>query len=143
METDTRRLTLVSVILGIAAVTLLPVKTGFGAAFRSGMQGAATGAPFLENIRYINVLDVAQNLVLFIPFGILFVADPGRTRSPVRRALVASLAGLFLSAVVETLQCGIPGRFPSLCDIAFNGLGSLLGALAAFRMENRAGTKSL
>ncbi|MDX2193164.1 MAG: VanZ family protein [Gemmatimonadales bacterium] len=66
--------------------------------------------------------DVANNLVLFAPFGAA-VAWLGRGPLP------AAVAGTLLSLLIELLQGLIPGRFPSARDVLLNGASAWLGTL--------------
>ncbi len=64
--------------------------------------------------------DVARNVVLFVPFGLVL----GLRAQPLAR--VALLAFL-LSAGIELAQLVIPGRFPSPLDLVSNTTGAALG----------------
>jgi hypothetical protein len=48
-----------------------------------------------------------------------------------RSILRTAVAGMLLSAAVEIAQLWIPGRDPSLSDVIFNTIGTLVGALLA------------
>jgi hypothetical protein len=67
--------------------------------------------------------EVIQNLMLFLPFGAAVV-----WRWPELRWRHVLGAGLALSFTIEFLQQWIPGRDPSLGDIANNAASTLLGA---------------
>lgn len=66
------------------------------------------------------VQDAFENCVLFLPLGVALSFR-------VVRAYPSAFLGAFLSILVETLQSQIPGRDPSLRDIAFNVLGTVFG----------------
>jgi hypothetical protein len=88
-------------------------------------------------------LDLALNVVGFVPLGILIGWRRGR-----RGVAVAALCGLGLALAIELLQPWIPGRHSSLVDLVCNGLGALLGgAIAAALGRRRAapagGTRSV
>lgn len=87
----------------IVVITLMPFSFAWPDHFR--LMGFAT------------VADLVQNVVLFVPLG-FFVAFAGG------RALVW---GGVLSLGVEIAQEFIPGRFPSVLDLATNGLGAVIG----------------
>jgi VanZ family protein len=76
--------------------------------------------------------DAAQNILLFLPLGFFLGSDadglPGL--SPKRAAIQC----MVLSAAIECAQAWIPGRFPSVWDVAFNALGGGLGAWTATRL---------
>lgn len=136
MEKVTGRLALVSVILGICVVTLLPVHSGLLARWQSDGGLPLSPASLRADLGILNWFDATQNVLLFIPLGFLVFGNilPGRRRG---RGLCAAVAGLTLSCAVEIIQSRIPGRFPSLTDILFNGCGSLLGGYLASRYPIR------
>jgi len=71
--------------------------------------------------------DAVLNIVLFIPLGLLL---------GIRwRPWVALLAGLSLSSTIELAQLSIDGRYSSIGDIVWNGLGTGLGALIAAQVR--------
>ena len=79
-------------------------------------------------VGYRGLSDVVANVALFLPLG-FFVAFGGRGS--------ATAAGFGLSLAVELLQLTLPGRAPSLLDLASNSLGAGLGSLA-FALTGRA-----
>lgn len=137
MERDTRRLALASICLGILAVTLLPVRAGLSRGLPEGNLRDSL-ASLLANVRHADFPDLAQNLLLFLPLGILLGSAPEGARSARRALAAAGAAGLALSGMVEWAQAWIPGRYPSVLDILLNGAGSSLGAWAALRFRARA-----
>ena len=132
MESDTKRLALVSVILGIAAVTLLPVHADIAQGLHPGLS-ADLLTRLLGNIRETDAIDLTQNVLLFVPFGYLVAASDGSAKTRRRRLFETCLAGLVLSGAAETLQFWIPGRYSSLSDIFINVLGAGLGGLASLK----------
>jgi len=71
-----------------------------------------------------NLVDVLQNLLLFVPLGISLSRRPSHT------ILVAAFA---TSMTVETAQIWQFDRFPSIYDVAANVLGAFASARAARR----------
>ena len=133
MERDTRRLALLSAGLGIGIVTLLPVHAGLAHGFRPDVI-ATLGHTLKTNALTTDVLDLSQNVLLFLPLGYFVAATAGPIPKGARaRLLEACLAGLMLSVAVEALQLLLPGRFCSPLDVLTNGLGAFLGGLAAVR----------
>jgi VanZ family protein len=133
MERDTRRLAIVSVILGICAATLMPAQAGLADALRHG------GTPWrsiAHASHFFSIFDAGQNILLFLPLGFLLGSDANglRGRSPKRAAFLC----LLLSAAIEFAQAWIPGRFPSAWDVAGNALGGGLGAWMAVRLGSHA-----
>jgi glycopeptide antibiotics resistance protein len=78
-----------------------------------------------------NVLDVLQNVMLFLPFGfgvtgyIMHMMKLEGLTSLITTILVS----FGLSYVIEVLQVFQPSRFPSLIDILSNGAGGIIGFL--------------
>ncbi len=71
--------------------------------------------------------DVVTNLFVYLPFGFLWAGVfHRRSRGAVGLAAVG-LLGVALSLGLEFLQAFVPGRVPSLLDVALNGAGSVAG----------------
>lgn len=138
LEPATRRLALVSAAAGILAVTLFPVRQGLLALVRAGQWPEFSLSDILLRTRYDGISDPILNVLLFLPLG-CFAVDPHLPcRRPWRRVAAAGLAGALFSAAIEFVQSGVPGRWPSLLDIAANGSGAALGAwllLSAARLR--------
>ena len=96
----------------IAVITLVPLEFRWPSQFR--LAGFTT------------VNDVVQNVALFIPLG-FFVGFAGQARP--------ALIGVGLSVAIEVAQQFIPGRFPSLIDVATNGMGGWLGGVSYLSLE--------
>jgi len=73
--------------------------------------------------------DVAINVVGYLPWGMLavFALFP-RLRSG-RAFVLATVAGIVLSATMEAVQTFLPSRVASNVDLLANGVGCALGAL--------------
>ena len=87
MEKDTRRFALVSVILGICAVTLIPIHAGLLERL-NGLQMRFSPAPFLQGSRAIFLFDFVQNILqrLFVRVADKIVAGRfGNTKQEARR----------------------------------------------------------
>lgn len=83
--------------------------------------------------------DIVQNVLVYMPFGLLVVAWRGsRTRFPAA-LLLAAVAGTAISFGVETVQQFLPARVPSLVDVATNFLGSAIGALLGALVSRHTG----
>ncbi|MBN2339424.1 MAG: VanZ family protein [Acidobacteria bacterium] len=82
----------------------------------------------LHRGRIASIPDMVQNVLLFLPLGILGAHCFGRR-------LVPTLAtGFGLSLLVETLQLLTPNRVSSVNDLVFNTLGTLAGFLLYLRL---------
>ncbi len=78
-------------------------------------------------------LEVAANVALFVPLGLLIVR-----MVPARRWWLAAVAGMAASCTIEAVQfLALDQRQASLRDIASNTLGALLGALAVVWVRRR------
>lgn len=69
------------------------------------------------------LLDLAGNVLLFVPLGFALAARGVRFTT-----IVAS--GLACSAAIEALQVFVPGRYPTLSDLVTNTTGSAAGGVA-------------
>ena len=69
----------------------------------------------------INFLDVAQNLMLYIPLGAALWRSP---------SWVVLATAALLSSVIEVAQLWMINRDPSPVDVAANAAGALVGAIA-------------
>lgn len=127
LETPTRVLALISCALGILVVTLFPVRAGLAEGLRSGHWPHGAVAKLLERTELVGVGDLFWNVILFLPIG--FFATSHQAALAKRGRLTAFLAGVLLSALIEVLQAAVPGRWPSLFDIASNGAGAWFGSL--------------
>src|SRR5262245_60151754 len=83
----------------------------------------------------ISISDAVQNIVLFVPFGVLGVAAAGRDRAGLRRAFTVTALGAGLSLGVEGFQLFTNDRVTSTSDLAANTFGALIGALAAVALR--------
>ena len=102
-----------------------------------GSSGALAGdTPRVEPLPGISLPDIAQNLLLYIPFGMLGVWA-FRGSAPGRRASYSSIVALAFvySSAMELLQTRFAARIASPLDITSNVAGALIGAIAAERTE--------
>jgi glycopeptide antibiotics resistance protein len=78
--------------------------------------------------------DFVGNIALFVPLGLLIPLIWPQLRSLTPVAVIAAGS----SATIELLQLVIPGRSPSLQDIALNTLGAVIGAILFLEiLDNR------
>lgn len=101
------------------------------------------GLPWLFNLPWptrFYAYDMEANLLGYIPLGLLGFAAPLRSGRGLRAALLLGLLpGPLLSFAMETLQFFLPGRVPSLSDLALNSLGSTLGAALGLALHAMGG----
>lgn len=102
-----------------AVITLAPFRPAWPHAIRL----AWTSPPF----------DLVTNVLLFLPIGFVWPLAAGRR--PRAQLAAVGIAGALASAALEAAQVFLPGRYPSLIDVATNGAGAVLGA--ALRLAAR------
>lgn len=93
------------------------------------------GLPLLDFLsapwpRYYTGLDLALNMLGFVPFGFVLAPALPRRLAPLATALLAALLAGALSLGLEIIQNYLPSRVPSNVDLGCNTLGALLGAVA-------------
>lgn len=81
--------------------------------------------------RYITLQDVSVNVAAYVPLGLLLSIGCGASFGPARGAIAAALGATALSLAMEATQMFLPTRIASNVDLLANGLGALLGAMAA------------
>lgn len=96
----------------------------------------AWGAPAAPSFTFLHTLptyldkgDIVQNVLVYMPFGLLVVMWCGRRLPFPAALLLAALGGTALSMGIETAQQYLPARVPSVVDVAMNFGGSVLGGL--------------
>jgi glycopeptide antibiotics resistance protein len=102
-----------------------------------GSSGALAGAvPRAEPLPGISLPDIAQNVLLYIPFGMLSVWA-FRGSSPGPRATCLSIVALAFvySSAMELLQMRFAARIASPLDVISNVSGAFIGAITAERTE--------
>ncbi|MDI9612026.1 MAG: VanZ family protein [Acidobacteriota bacterium] len=82
----------------------------------------------LHRGRIASIPDMVQNILLFLPIGILGAHCFGRRPGP------TLATGFGLSLLVETLQLLTSNRVSSVNDLVFNTLGTLAGFLLYLRL---------
>ena len=94
--------------------------------------------PFLspETGRRVSIPDSVQNVLLFLPFGLLgFLTLQPRVGSALVALVVTTIVGGLLSGGVEALQLLTADRVSSVSDVVTNTAGAFSGALAAYVLQ--------
>lgn len=87
--------------------------------------------PYFINGRRESLMDIASNLLLFVPFG-FFLAGYFISRIKTSGTLVICfMTGAFVSCLQETIQLFSIDRISSVTDIFNNSIGSVFGASTA------------
>ena len=84
--------------------------------------------------RYWTGFDVATNVLGYFPLGMLVVFALYPIAKGKSAALLAIVAGVLLSATVESVQTYLPSRVSSNLDLFANAAGTLFGAMAGVLM---------
>lgn len=98
--------------------------------------------PFIaaDTGRRISIPDFVQNVLLFLPFGVLgAIRLRSRRRAPITTLVIVTGLGAALSIGIEALQLLTVDRTSSVSDIVANTLGALAGAIATLLVEGAAG----
>ncbi len=81
--------------------------------------------------------DAISNFLAYLPFGVLMGLTLRARLASVWAVVLATVAGLLLSAAMEYTQMYLPNRISSNLDLLTNGLGMLNGALLAVSLVPR------
>jgi glycopeptide antibiotics resistance protein len=98
--------------------------------------------PFIaaDTGRRISIPDFVQNVLLFLPFGVLgAIRLRSRRRSPIATLVVVTGLGAALSIGIEALQLLTVDRTTSASDVLANTLGALAGVIATQLVEGAVG----
>ena len=91
--------------------------------------------PYDHGARRFSLPDVVSNVLLFVPFGFLWVGGEFSLRMQSRFwrvAFTGGVLGLLSGLMIESGQMFSPGRIASILDALCNGIGSATGAAAGF-----------
>jgi VanZ family protein len=81
--------------------------------------------------RYVTLQDVVVNIAAYVPLGFLLSIGWSARWGAARGAAAAVAAAAALSFAMEAMQMYLPARIASSVDLLANGIGALIGALAA------------
>jgi len=93
--------------------------------------GSALAIVFFTPVVRVSLTDLAGNVILFIPLGLL-CALIGRDLPALRVLPLTVLFGFGLSTAIEVTQTFFQARIASRVDIVTNTAGALIGATAVF-----------
>jgi glycopeptide antibiotics resistance protein len=82
----------------------------------------------------VEPIDVIANVFFYIPYGIVAGREAAETLSPI---LLVTSSAILLSVAGEFSQVFSNTRFPSMTDVACNGIGAFIGANWALRRHLR------
>src|SRR5262245_43404835 len=91
--------------------------------------------PYDHGVRQFSLPDVVSNILLFVPFGFLWVGSEFSVRRHSRFQKVAftgGVLGLLFGLLIESGQMFSPGRTASILDALCNGIGSATGAATGY-----------
>ena len=89
--------------------------------------------PIEARIPRPSLSDVASNILLFVPFGILCVwvrMAKGTGERALPQILLTTIYGLLFGLSIESGQTLSPWRSPSLIDAVCNAIGALIGTIS-------------
>lgn len=81
--------------------------------------------------RYITTEDIVVNLAAYVPLGFFLSIGWGANLGAGRGVLAATACAIAVSLLIETTQMFLPARIASNVDLLTNGVGALIGAMAA------------
>jgi glycopeptide antibiotics resistance protein len=81
-------------------------------------------------------VDLAGNVVLFVPFGISLALGLRALLGPRRFALPTTLVGCMGSVAIETAQLALASRATDITDVILNTLGAAASAWVVGRVLN-------
>jgi len=81
--------------------------------------------------RYITLEDIVVNVAAYLPLGFLLAIGCGARYGAAPGVLAAASCAAFVSLAMEAMQMFLPSRIAANVDLLTNGLGGLIGAMAA------------
>ncbi|MFM8467952.1 MAG: VanZ family protein [Oxalobacteraceae bacterium] len=85
---------------------------------------------------YWTGFDLAVNVIGYVPLGALAVLAMYPRLRGTQAVAAASMAGIALALLLESVQSYLPSRVPSNLDLLTNGSGMLIGALVGEAMRS-------
>ena len=91
--------------------------------------------PIVNGVRQFSILDVASNVLLFVPFGFLWSGcEFGNSRAFgfFRTVIFVTSLGALFSLAIEFCQLFSPGRTTSILDVTSNTVGTVCGGVFGY-----------
>lgn len=103
----------------------------YGTLFTSDAWRVPSEFDFLawEGLRATSRADILENVLGYVPLGVLLTLSLGHRMSRLLALTLAMLAGVLLSICLELTQIFVPGRTSSATDVLANGVGTVVGSL--------------
>src|SRR6267378_736263 len=111
--------------------SLIPFDFSFSAETAGHQLAKVHVLPFSGGQRVWSVADMASNIALFVPFGLLLAAARGHGQKPVRVLGLVTVASLAFGTAVESAQLFLPSRTASPVDVACETIGGIGGGFLA------------
>ncbi|MBN9141877.1 MAG: VanZ family protein [Micrococcales bacterium] len=117
------RIVFAAYLVAVGIVVWSPQPTGGDAGVLGAIASwlASVGLPYRATY---DTLEVAANVTMFVPFGVLAMAS-----YQFMRVWSTTLAGLVTSGIIEGVQLFLPTRYSTVSDLIANTSGALVGAL--------------
>ena len=107
-------------------------------------RGITPQQKFLSPLVFHNILDIVLNIILFVPFGLLYYANVRkRNTSSFQSFIIVLLSGLLFSFCMESIQALLITRYSHLTDILANSLGMIIGMVLAQKFAIKGSCKTL
>jgi len=121
--------------------TLIPFQFHYGFSDLPKLVKQISWTPYFTSRGRVSLVDIAGNIILFLPFGFLLfmLLRYGRSSHPILKCL---FAGAALSFLIEFSQLFIIGRDSAPHDLINNALGSWIGGIAAAIYSGKVSTIS-
>ncbi len=136
VTTFSRRLWILFAVF-IVYGTTIPFHFAAGGASAGEKLSTLPLSPFVSPVTggRISIPDAVQNVLLFVPFGVLGMLSKKRTqRFDLGGVFLVTALGAALSVFVEALQLFMADRVTSVSDVTMNTAGAFAGAFGADRV---------
>ena len=134
-------LLLVFCVLLFCLAATWPCRFSWQAATGINLTSRLEWSPFQGHFSVGILRERALNGLIMLPLGLLAATYALRKDRVGRALLFTTLLGLGSSLSVESLQCFLPHRTPSVSDLLLNTLGTLIGGVMAVGIERWAAVR--